>query len=126
MDTVEGDSIQVDVVAGQARGARRVIIQALETWGLPHLTRGAVMVGHELVANALRHGMPPAVLRLLRRGDGLIIEVGDGSDQVPRIAEIDNLTSTSGRGMQIVDTLACAWGVRPHRSGKTVWAQIAA
>jgi hypothetical protein len=123
---VEGDSIQVDVLAGQARWARRVITLAVEAWGLPHLTRGAVMVGHELVANALRHGMPPAVLRLLRRGDGLIIEVGDGSDQVPRIAEIDNLTSMSGRGMQIVDTLARAWGVRPHQGGKTVWAEIAA
>ncbi|MEU7865833.1 ATP-binding protein [Dactylosporangium sp. NPDC049140] len=123
---MEGDSIQVDVLAGQARWARRVITLAVEAWGLPHLTRGAVMVGHELVANALRHGMPPAVLRLLRRGDGLIIEVGDGSDQVPRIAEIDNLTSMSGRGMQIVDTLARAWGVRPHQGGKTVWAEIAA
>ncbi|WP_433611684.1 ATP-binding protein [Dactylosporangium sp. CA-139114] len=121
---MEGDSVQVDVRAGQARTARRVITQALEAWGLPHLTRGAVMVGHELVANALRHGLPPAVLRLLRQGDRLVIEVGDGSDQVPRIAEIDNLTSTSGRGMQIVDTLARAWGVRPHQGGKTVWAEI--
>ncbi|WP_433081553.1 ATP-binding protein [Dactylosporangium sp. CA-052675] len=121
---MEADSIQVDVPAGHARTARRVITQALEAWGLPHLTRGAVMVGHELVANALRHGLPPAVLRLLRQGDCLVIEVGDGSDQVPRIAEIDNLTSTSGRGMQIVDTLARTWGVRPHQNGKTVWAEI--
>nr|BFE64501.1 hypothetical protein GCM10020063_090270 [Dactylosporangium thailandense] len=121
---MEGDSIQMDVPAGQARTARRVITQALEAWGLPHLTRGAVMVGHELVANALRHGLPPAVLRLLRRGDCLVIEVGDSSDQVPRIADIDNLTSTSGRGMQIVNTLARTWGVRPHQGGKTVWAEI--
>ncbi|MFI5916362.1 ATP-binding protein [Dactylosporangium sp. NPDC051541] len=122
---MEGDSIQVDVPAGQSRTARRVITQALDGWGLPQLTRCAVMVGHELVANALRHGLPPAVLRLLRRGDTLIIEVGDSSDQVPRIAEIDNLTSTSGRGMQIVNALARAWGVRPHQGGKTVWAEIA-
>lgn len=133
MNTVQGDwrgaadeeSVQVDVAAGHARTARRVITQALEAWGLAHLTRGAVMVGHELVANALRHGLPPAVLRLLRVGDRLVIEVGDSSDQVPRIAEIDNLTSTSGRGMQIVDTLAQAWGVRPHPGGKIVWAEIA-
>ncbi|WP_433053652.1 ATP-binding protein [Dactylosporangium sp. CS-033363] len=122
---MEGDSIQVDVPAGQARRARRVITQALEAWNMPHLTRGAVMVGHELVANALRHGLPPAVLRLLRRGETVVIEVGDCSEQVPRIAEIDNLTSTSGRGMQIVDTIALAWGVRPHQGGKTVWAEIA-
>jgi hypothetical protein len=84
------------------------------------------MVGHELVANALLHGLPPAVLRLLRRGDTLVIEVGDASEQVPYIAEIDNLTSVSGRGMHIVSKLARAWGVRSHQGGKTVWAEIAA
>jgi len=126
MSTVQGDSIEVDVPAGHSRAARRVITKALEGWGLPELTRCAVMVGHELVANALRHGLPPAILRLLRRGDTLIIEVGDSSDQEPRIAEIDNLTSTSGRGMQIVNSLARTWGVRPHQGGKTVWAEIVA
>jgi anti-sigma regulatory factor (Ser/Thr protein kinase) len=121
---VKGDSIEVDVPVGQARQARRVIAQALEAWGLTHLTRGAVMVGHELVANALRHGVPPAVLRLMRRDDALVIEVGDASEQLPRIAEIDNQTSTSGRGMRIVSRLARTWGVRRHQGGKTVWAEI--
>jgi hypothetical protein len=122
---VDGDSIELTVAAGDARQARRAITQAFEAWGLPHLTRGAVMVGHELVANALRHGLPPAVLRLLRRGDVVVIEVGDASEQEPHIAAIDNLTSTSGRGMQIVSKLARTCGVRRHRGGKTVWAEIA-
>jgi hypothetical protein len=125
MNVVEGDSIEVDVVEGHARQARRVITQTVEAWGLPHLTRGAVMVGHELVANALRHGLPPAVMRLLRRGDAVVIEIDDASEQVPHIAVIDNSTSTSGRGMYIVSKLARAWGVRPHQGGKTVWAEIA-
>lgn len=120
------DSIEVDVAAGHAGQARRVIAQALEAWGLAHLSRGAVMVGHELVANALRHGVPPAVLRLRRRDDTLIIEVGDAGAQLPRFPEIDNLTSVSGRGMRIVSRLARSWGVRPHRGGKTVWAEIGA
>jgi hypothetical protein len=121
---VAGDSIEIDVPAGQARQARRVISQTLDAWGLAHLSRGAVMVGHELIANALRHGVPPAVLRLMRRGDAVVIEVGDGSEQLPQVAEIDNLTSVSGRGMQIVTKLTRAWGVRPHQGGKTVWAEI--
>lgn len=124
MNTVEVDSVEIDVPVGHARQARRVISQAMDAWGLTHLSRGAVMVGHELVANALRHGVPPAALRLLRRGDAVIIEVGDGSEQEPRIAEIDNTTSTSGRGMRIVTKLARAWGVRRHQNGKTVWAEI--
>jgi len=122
---VEGDSIELAVAEGHARHARRAITQAIEGWGLAHVTRGAVMVGHELVANALRHGVQPAVLRLLRRGDAVVIEVDDGSEELPRIADIDNLTSTSGRGMRIVSKLARAWGVRPHQGGKVVWAEIA-
>jgi hypothetical protein len=122
---VEADSIEVDVPLGQARQARRVIAETLDDWGLAHLSRGAVMVGHELVANALRHGLPPAVLRLLRRDDTVVIEVGDASDEVPHVAEIDNQTSVSGRGMHIVSKLARSWGVRAHPGGKTVWAEIA-
>ncbi|MFF5231006.1 ATP-binding protein [Dactylosporangium sp. NPDC000521] len=118
------DAVSVEVPAGQARHARRVITGALSMWDLPHLTRATVMVGHELVANALRHGMPPAVLRLLRRDGAVLIEVSDASPALPRIAEIDNETSTSGRGMFIVSRLARSWGVRPQPIGKIVWAEL--
>ncbi|MET7418172.1 ATP-binding protein [Dactylosporangium sp. NPDC005555] len=126
MFTVEPDTgaVTVEVPAGEARQARRVITGALSSWGLPHLTRAAVMVGHELVANALRHGMPPAALRLLCRDGAVLIEVGDGSPAMPRIAEIDNETSMSGRGMFIVSRLARSWGVRAMPTGKVVWAEL--
>ncbi|MET7394417.1 ATP-binding protein [Dactylosporangium sp. NPDC005572] len=122
---MDADRVEVDVPQGHARQARRVITQALDAWGLTHITRGAVLVGHELVANALRHGMPPAILRLFRRDDVLVIEVGDHSERVPEIAEIDNSTSISGRGLRIVTKLTRAWGVRRHAGGKVVWAEIA-
>ena len=73
----ETAEVTVEVPAGEARHARRVITRALTAWGLSHLSRSAVMVGHELVANALRHGVPPAALRLLRRDNTVVIEVGD-------------------------------------------------
>lgn len=120
-DTAE---VTVEVPVGQARQARGLITRTLTGWGLPHLTRTAVMVGHELVANALRHGMPPAALRLLRRDGAVLIEVGDASPALPRIAEIDNEASMSGRGMFIVSRLARSWGVRPQSTGKVVWAEL--
>ena len=55
----------------------------------------------------------------------MLIEVGDGSAALPRIADIDNETSVSGRGMFIVSCLARAWGVRPLPTGKVVWAELA-
>ena len=124
--TAEADTaeITVEVSVGAARQARGIITRALAAWGLSHLTRTAVMVGHELVANALRHGIPPAALRLLRRDGAVLIEVGDASPALPRIAEIDNETSMSGRGMFIVSRLARSWGVRPLPTGKVVWAEL--
>ena len=32
-----------------------------------------------------------------------------------------SLDATGGRGMQVIDTLATAWGVRSHPTGEAVW-----
>ncbi|WP_239117704.1 hypothetical protein [Paractinoplanes ferrugineus] len=37
------------------------------------------LVMTELATNALRHGLPPTVVRLLREGDRLIIDVAERS-----------------------------------------------
>ena len=120
------DEVTLDVPPGDARSARRFITHALTRWGLSPLTKLVVVVGHELVANALRHGTPPARLLLRRIGDCVHIEVGDASCAVPRVPEIDNTTSISGRGLRIVTSLARDWGVRLTTGGKVVWADIAA
>jgi hypothetical protein len=106
--------------------ARTFIISTVNGWNIPHIGRQAVMVGHELAANALRHGAPPVRLRLSRRADTLVIEVSDRGDGTPQLVEIDNTTSPSGRGMRIVASLARDWGVDRHVVGKTVWAELAA
>ena len=124
-DSVAGrDEVAVDVPAGSAREARRFITDALAAWQLNHLARLAVVVGHELIVNALRHGRPPTLLRLRRGNDCVLIEVRDESSVVPHVPEIDNATSTSGRGLRIVNALAHRWGVRHHRGGKVVWAEV--
>jgi hypothetical protein len=120
------DEVTLDVPPGDARSARSFIAAALSRWQLTQTSKLVVMVGHELVANALRHGTPPARLLLRRAADGVLIEVGDASSTVPRMPEIDNATSTSGRGLRIVTSLARDWGVRVTQGGKVVWADIAA
>jgi two-component sensor histidine kinase len=120
------DEISLEVPPGDARSARRFITLVLIRWQLTQTSKLVVMVGHELVANALRHGTPPARLLLRRGADGVRIEVGDASSTVPRMPEIDNATSTSGRGLRIVTSLARDWGVRATQGGKVVWADIAA
>src|SRR5437868_1868456 len=119
------EEVSLEVPPGDARSARRFITLVLIRWQLTQASKLVVMVGHELVANALRHGTPPARLLLRRAADGVRIEVGDASTTVPLMPEIDNATSTSGRGLRIVTSLARDWGVRITQGGKVVWADIA-
>jgi anti-sigma regulatory factor (Ser/Thr protein kinase) len=116
----------VELPADDARVARGFIASTLARWHLGHLARHAVMVGHELVVNALHHGGPPASLRLRRGVDSVMIEVDDGGIGIPAIPEIDDATSTSGRGLRIVTALAEDWGVVPRPAGKMVWAEVSA
>jgi hypothetical protein len=118
--------LAVDLPVSNVQDARRFIAGVLTRWRLTRLTSEVVLVGHELIANALRHGTPPAVLRLSRLADAVVVEVGDASRAVPRIPEIDNTSSISGRGLRIVTSLARGWGVRLHHEGKIVWAEIPA
>ena len=104
--------------------ARAFIADTLRRWHLDHLVRPVVLIGHELMANALCHGDPPVHLRLLLQDGTVVVEVTDAGARMPRIVEIDNSMSTSGRGLRIIATLASRWGVRRHEVGKTVWAEI--
>jgi anti-sigma regulatory factor (Ser/Thr protein kinase) len=89
----------------------------------------AVLIISELVANAVTHGGGDLVSCGLQLTDGLLrIEVtdhGTGQDRpVIRRPAPDDL---SGRGLLLVSTLACAWGVIPAGlSGWTVWAAVRA
>lgn len=86
-----------------------------------------VLVVSELVANAVTHADGDLVGCGLHLAEGLVrIEVtdhGTGHSQ-PEIRR-PALDDTSGRGLLLVSTLSCAWGVIPAGlSGWTVWATV--
>jgi two-component sensor histidine kinase len=95
---------------------------------LPDRQRWAVtMVVDELVTNALEHAGRCIGLRISRVGDDrLRVEVDDPDPATP---------PTTGRGLQIVESLAVSWGVQQREplsarlepqdpSGKTVWCEL--
>jgi len=83
------------------------------------------LVATELAGNALRHGLPPVVVRLLRDDECYILEVGDHDpDHAPQPAAGQRQTRAGGRGLFIASSLAeqLCW-YRGERT-KHVWASF--
>jgi anti-sigma regulatory factor (Ser/Thr protein kinase) len=96
-----------------------------------HMTESAVsdaaLLTSELVTNAVRHagGIITIVIECL--GDRVAVAVRDDSMAVP-VVRRPSSNDTSGRGLQLVQSLATDWGCQmsPGGEGKTVWFTVAA
>lgn len=106
--------------------ARAFASGVLTSWRFPtDLHDAGVLAASELVANSLQHGTPPMRLRLRRTDRRLIVEVTDGDDHLPRRRHAEPVDE-SGRGIDIVATIATTWGCRrTPGGGKAVWCEFA-
>ena len=81
-----------------------------------------VLVASELATNALRHGVPPTIVRLLRDDDAYILDVADHDLlSTPYIAG-ERPPGEGGFGLQIARRLAVAVGWYAAGTTKHVWA----
>ncbi|WP_279628225.1 ATP-binding SpoIIE family protein phosphatase [Streptomyces recifensis] len=117
----------LDLLGGveAAPRARAFASGVLTSWRFPtELHDLGVLAASELVANSLQHGTPPMRLRLRRTDRRLIIEVTDGDDHLPRRRRAEP-ADESGRGIDIVATIASGWGSRrTPGGGKAVWCEF--
>jgi serine/threonine-protein kinase RsbW len=82
------------------------------------------VVATELATNALRHGLPPTEVVLLRDGDRLIIDVADHDLQaVPRL-DADRPVGAGGLGLQLTKEFAVELGWYLDELTKHVWASF--
>lgn len=100
--------------------ARRDVASTLEQWGLADLSDTAVLLVSEVVTNAVLHARTEVMLTMRRVGSGVRIEVSDGSALPPSMRWHSD-TSTTGRGLRMLDLLADAWSAESTATGKTVW-----
>jgi anti-sigma regulatory factor (Ser/Thr protein kinase) len=77
----------------------------------------------ELVTNAIRHGGDPVTLEVVPDGDGVRVEVTDGSPDLRPGREPAPL-ETGRRGLWLVDAVCRSWGWHPVDGGKCVWCQL--
>ena len=84
----------------------------------------AAIVATELATNALRHGRPPAEVRLQRTRDRLVLVVIDHAvDAAPKL-DGDRPPGAGGLGMRFVRTLAVEAGWYTTGGAKHVWASF--
>jgi serine/threonine-protein kinase RsbW len=82
------------------------------------------VVATELATNALRHGLPPTVVRLLRDDEQLILDVADHDlDAEPRLIN-DRPLGAGGLGLRLSRTFAGDLGWYTTDATKHVWASF--
>jgi anti-sigma regulatory factor (Ser/Thr protein kinase) len=100
---------------------RDALIQAgVDSWATVDT---ATLLISELVTNAVVHAHTPVEVHIAVRGPVVRIEAHDGSTTPPRLPHVD-ASSTSGRGLAMVDELATSWGSVVGPDGKTVWFEL--
>jgi anti-sigma regulatory factor (Ser/Thr protein kinase) len=115
--------LEIPARPSEVAGVRRAVRAALVRYGLDgdHADVAQVLAS-ELVMNAVVHGAPPIVVRLSVEQADTVLEVYDGSDTLPSLAETEG---SSHRGLRVVSSLCTDWGAVPvDGGGKTVWCTI--
>jgi anti-sigma regulatory factor (Ser/Thr protein kinase) len=125
----QGDSHRA-VFTGDARTAtvaeaRRWARGVLTAWDADELEWELSQLLTEVVTNAVLHA--GTSLRVGLEQDAasgrLRCEVTDGSPVRPRLRN-HSAEATTGRGLQLLETVAASWGVQPASAGKTVWFEL--
>ncbi|KUL22389.1 ATP-binding protein [Actinoplanes awajinensis] len=83
---------------------------------------GIVLVATELATNAIRHGLPPTEIRLLRSDDHLILDVADHDlTTIPELADTRPLHA-GGHGLHLAQAFSLDVGWYATEDSKHIWA----
>jgi anti-sigma regulatory factor (Ser/Thr protein kinase) len=115
-----GEELVLDPEPQSPRVARRWVRDRLVGLGREDLEGSAQLLVTEVVTNALLHAGTPIRVVLRMEGDGVQVEVTDGSTTEP-VRRHHSSLATIGRGVALLDDVAQAWGWTVTSEGKTVW-----
>jgi hypothetical protein len=106
-----------------APASRRIVAEAIASWGLD-LDIGVVQsCTSELVTNALRHGRSPLHLVIQHWTDSVQILVIDGAEEHEGNPDQDPFGELPIR-LRIVQGLAASWGVEHVPAGTAAWFDV--
>jgi anti-sigma regulatory factor (Ser/Thr protein kinase) len=119
-------SLSVSLKTGPAAPAeaRRRVLAAIESWGVPADPDVAALLTSELVTNAITHTSGPVRLFVTCSCGHLRVYVHDASREwaVPAAASRE---AEYGRGLMLVAGLATDWGCYRTSAGKAVYFTLA-
>lgn len=71
----------------------------------------------ELVVNSVKHGHGPVDVELSTTDEKVLVQVSDGSDDLPGQRKSSHMTAEGGRGVLLIERLAFRWGVLLNSGG---------
>jgi serine/threonine-protein kinase RsbW len=114
--------------AAQLRGLRADLVEALNVHAsvmnseLDGIPDRMVLVVTELATNAIKHGHPPTLIRLLRTEDQFVLDVADHDlTAFPELAETRPINA-GGRGLHLAQAFALEVGWYATDDTKHIWA----
>lgn len=105
------------------REGRRFVTTTLQRWHIDEMCDVVKLLTSELVTNAVLHARTAVTLRVVRCDGAVRVEVADESPAVPA-ARLYSDDAVTGRGLQLVESLADRWGVEPAEEAKTMWFEV--
>ncbi|MFD5187386.1 ATP-binding protein [Streptomyces sp. NPDC058357] len=131
------DQLSLAPVHSAASVSRRFLRLALSKWQAASIEDDALLIGSELVTNAvaatgmLAEDLAWAELgelnvchmRLVGLEDSVVIEAWDASDELPTLKHVGD-DAEHGRGLLLVQQLAKRWGFYRVEGGKVAWAEL--
>lgn len=116
-------SIELPAQITSGRRARVFLAELLSDWRLEPLVDTAMLLTTELVTNAVIHAQSTVNVTIRRRADRLRVEVADTGGGALQL-RTPSPEATNGRGLQLMEALATAWGTSAYEAGKLVWFEL--
>ena len=118
-------SITLDATPRSASAARTFVTEVLANTPASACSDVVGLLTSELVTNAVLHAHSSVEVNVTVDGSIVRVDVYDALAQLPEL--IMGAETFSGRGLQIVQSLARRWGADAlPGGGKTVWFEVAA
>jgi hypothetical protein len=118
-------SMVLEPVVGAARRARELVTEVCARWDCPDLAGPACVVLTEMVNNVVAHAHTSMTVMIGRYVGQMSVAVRDQSPAAPRFAGTPvSPTSSGGRGLLLIDSMASRWGHLDVAGGKVVWALL--